>query len=110
MLAAGFDDFAGKALSDFDGLGKAATLGHQSGNIRAGPQVTSTGQRFNTDADGHFFHIRDMNFSFHEGLRYGPNYIRHGLAVSPMASITIFCDIRHNFCCITVGSNSVSGT
>jgi hypothetical protein len=41
VLAAGFHNLSGKALSDFDGLGEAAAFRYQSGNVRAGAQVPS---------------------------------------------------------------------
>jgi hypothetical protein len=36
-----FNNFSGKTLSDFDGLGEAAAFRYQSRNVRAGAQVPS---------------------------------------------------------------------
>jgi len=41
VLTAGFNNFSGKTLSDFDGLGEAAAFRYQSRNVRAGAQVPS---------------------------------------------------------------------
>jgi len=41
VLTAGFNNFSGKTLSDFDGLGEAAAFRYQSRYVRAGAQVPS---------------------------------------------------------------------
>jgi len=41
VLTAGFNNFSGKTLSDFDGLGEAAAFRYQPRNVRAGAQVPS---------------------------------------------------------------------
>jgi len=69
VLAAGFNNLAGQTLSNFDGFGKAAAFRDQSGNIRAGTQVPSPFQELHSDADSHFFNIRQMHLPFHDALQ-----------------------------------------
>jgi hypothetical protein len=69
VLTAGFNNLSRKTLSDFDGLGDAAALRHQSRNVRAGAQVPSPFQGLYSDADSHFFNSGQMYLSFHDALR-----------------------------------------
>jgi hypothetical protein len=69
VLAAGFHNFSGKTLSDFNGLGNTAPFRYQSRNVRTGPQVPSPFHGLYSDADGYFFNIRQMHLSFHDALR-----------------------------------------
>src|SRR5260370_27726167 len=54
VFPAGFHDFSGEALSDFDGFGDAAALGHQSRNIRAGTPIAAILQILDANPNGPF--------------------------------------------------------
>ena len=60
MFQAGFHDFSGEALSDFDRFGNAAALGHQSRNVRAGTQIASILQILDPNPNGHFLDFREV--------------------------------------------------
>jgi len=70
MLTAGFNNFAGQTLGDFDGFGQAAAFRYQSRNVRAGTQKSPALQSLHSYADGYFFNARQMHLSFHMALRY----------------------------------------
>ena len=60
VFPAGFHDFSGEALSDFDRFGNAAAFGHQSRNIRAGTQIAAILQILDANPNGHFLDFRDV--------------------------------------------------
>jgi hypothetical protein len=65
MLKAGFHDFPGKSLGNFDGFGNTAALGDQAGDIRACSKETAVLEMLDAHSDGDFFHIRDVLLPFH---------------------------------------------
>ena len=65
VFPAGFHDFSGEALSDFDRFGDAAALGHQSRNIRAGTQIAAILQILDANPDGHFLDFCEVLLSLH---------------------------------------------
>jgi hypothetical protein len=65
VFPAGFHDFSGEALSDFDRFGNTAALGHQSRNVRAGTQIAAILQILNANANGHFFDFREVLLPLH---------------------------------------------
>src|SRR6266478_2871570 len=62
---AGFHDFSGEALRDFDRFGDAAAFGHQSRNIRAGTQIAAILQILDANPNGHFLDFRDVLLPLH---------------------------------------------
>ena len=65
MLQAGFHNFSGKSLGNFDGLGNAATFGDETGNIRACSQETAVFETLDAHSNGNFFHVREVLLPFH---------------------------------------------
>src|SRR5689334_7236628 len=67
MLQAGFHNFSRKSLGNFDGLGNAAALGDQAGNVRACSQETVVFETFDAHSNGNFFHVRQVFLPLHGG-------------------------------------------
>jgi hypothetical protein len=65
VLPAGFHDFSGEALSDFDRFGNAAAFGHQSRNIRAGTQIAAILQILDANPNSHFLDFRKVLLPLH---------------------------------------------
>jgi len=65
VFPAGFHDFSGETLSDFDRFGNAAAFGHQSRNIRAGTQIAAILQIRDANPNGHFLDFRDVLLPLH---------------------------------------------
>jgi hypothetical protein len=65
VFPARFHYFSGEALSDFDGFGKAAALGYQSRNIRAGTQIAAILQILDANPNGRFFGLREVLLPLH---------------------------------------------
>lgn len=68
MLAAGFDNFAGEALCNFDGLRCTAPFRHKSWNVRTCAEISPVFERLDPDADGRFFHFCDVLLPLHGRL------------------------------------------
>ena len=68
MFPAGFDNLAGKALSNFNCLGDAAPFCDQSGNIRTSTQIAPFFEHLDSDTDSNFFNFRDVLLPFHGRL------------------------------------------
>ena len=67
MLEAGFHNFSGKTLGNFNGFGNAAPLGDQTRDIRACSQVTPVFEALDTHSNGDFFHfhVREVFLPLH---------------------------------------------
>src|SRR6266849_5372871 len=65
VFPAGFHDFSGEALSDFDRFGNAAAFGHQSRNIWAGTQIAAILQILDANPNGHFLDFREVLLPLH---------------------------------------------
>jgi len=68
VFTAGLNNFAGKTLCDFNGLGEAPSFRYQSRYVRARAQVAPAFYGLHSDANGHFFYIRQMHLSFQNNL------------------------------------------
>ena len=75
MFEAGFNNLAGEALSDFDCLRNAATLGNESSNIRACAKKATVAKSFHTYADGYFFNLSEVFLAFQCALLLRGNSI-----------------------------------
>lgn len=73
MFKAGFDDFAGEALSNFDSIGEAATFGNESRNIWAGTEVTTSLQFLHANAN-----ICSRSLCYGEGTTIGFAHFQSG--------------------------------
>ena len=58
VISAGFNDFSGKPLGDFDGFRHAAAFGDQAWNVGARPQIAATSDLAHTHSDRYFFYPR----------------------------------------------------
>jgi hypothetical protein len=65
VFPAGFHNFSGEALSDFDRFSNTAAFGHQSRNIRAGTQIAAILQIRDANSNGHFLDFCEVLLSFH---------------------------------------------
>jgi hypothetical protein len=65
VFEAGFDDFAGQSLGDFDSFGHAAALGDEARNVWTGSDEAAFFQGFDAHANGDFFNFGEMLFAFH---------------------------------------------
>lgn len=65
VLAAGFNDFSRKALSNFKRFGNAAALSYEPWNIRACSEIAAILEVFNANADSHFLNFRQMFLPSH---------------------------------------------
>jgi|SRR5271163_1985332 len=89
MLAAGLNNLAGKALSNFDCLGNAASFRYQSGNVGTRAEIASfpasgpaarLREHLYSNSDGDFFNFPNMLLPLHGRLYLSSSY--HSLAPS----------------------------
>src|SRR5882724_9565833 len=73
VFPAGFHDFSGETLSDLDRFGNATAFGHQSRNIRAGPQIAAILQILDANPNGHFLNFREVLLPLH-GSSFAGHY------------------------------------
>jgi len=77
MVSAGFYDFSGEPLGNFDSFRDAAALGDQAWNIRARPQIAAISDLAHANSDRYFLHPCDMLLLSHCRITWNAFYQTH---------------------------------